>query len=195
MINYCWGWQKWQPGRWLEGWSLQQFCWQFCCLFISYYVIVESDFNDHFDVCLWFFFQVVAAHRGLQCICEGEVFRKLGGGFHYYYLAFFRSDKYHTNVTQTGRWLSLSLFGIFLDQTNIIQMTGISWWGWRSAPWAPCPLSHRGWFTTVSTTVFGKSHFQISPHGEVSSVQDFFPDTAALIEGTKSSHLPGKLTT
>ena len=40
-----------------------------------------------------------------------------------------------------------------------------------------------------------KSHLQVSPHGEVSSVQDFFPDTAALIEGTKSSHLPGKLTT
>ena len=60
----------------------------------------DSDFNDHFYVCLRFYFQVVAAHRGLQCICEGEVFRKLGGGFHYHYSAFFRSDKYHTNVTQ-----------------------------------------------------------------------------------------------
>jgi len=36
---------------------------------------------------------------------------------------------------------------------------------------------------------------EVSPHGEVSSVQDFFPDTSALIQGTKSSHLPGKLTT
>ena len=31
-----------------------------------------------------------------------------------------------------------------------------------------------------------------SPNGEVVSVQEFFPDTTALIEGTKSSHLPGK---
>ena len=38
-------------------------------------------------------------------------------------------------------------------------------------------------------------HHQVSPDGEVSSVQDYFPDTTALIEGTKSSHLPGKLTT